>query len=577
MGSSASAQSAGTGVPRFGKVMRPLRRTLVSIMLATLVGVAVPTLATVAWMNYTDSQANLEWTRQQIREGLSTKGSVLATNHAIALRGLVVDNAFADVEGIVRGAVKEDPDIVYGLFLSADPEPWVFVAPGVDPNEPPSAIGWRVLRIDEATLRANRKQVRNLQLFGQEIFEFSMPVMNEDKEVLGTIRYGLSVRRTETALADARARSRRDLIRTLELLGGIVLAAMLFGGVAAIRQSRRITEPLLALTEVARAIASGDRDVRADVRSEDEIEVLGGAFNQMVGDLNESYRGLEEAKGKLQRMNETLETQVAERTEELSRALKEIWSEMDLAKKVQTVLLPQHTELSNYRIAATMMPADIVGGDYFDLIHDEKCDWLLIGDVSGHGVTAGLGMMMVQTAVRSVVLGSAPGSRVLEPSELLTRVNRAVEQNFRAVSPDQYMTISALRIEGSTITYAGMHESILVYRAATKRVERLQTSGMWIGLVADISCDLHDESLRLEEGDVCLLYTDGLTELVVGENKRRLGVPALAARFEQLANETDDVERMLTSITELAHGHEMHDDITAMILRYAPALARAAA
>ncbi|HEX6272818.1 MAG TPA: hypothetical protein VFZ53_07260, partial [Polyangiaceae bacterium] len=117
---------------------RSLRRTLTWIMLAMLVGVAVPTLLAVTWMNYTASQANLAWTRQQIREGL-------VANHAMALRNLVADNAFADVDAIVRGAVAEDRDLVYGLFLSAERVPWVFVAPGVDRDAPPDPEAWKML------------------------------------------------------------------------------------------------------------------------------------------------------------------------------------------------------------------------------------------------------------------------------------------------------------------------------------------------------------------------------------------------------------------------------------------------
>jgi serine phosphatase RsbU (regulator of sigma subunit) len=354
------------------------------------------------------------------------------------------------------------------------------------------------------------------------------------------------------------------------------MVAMVVGAVVAVRQSRRITEPLLKLTGVARTIAAGDREVRAEIRSGDEIELLGGAFNQMVGDLNDSYRGLHEAKEQLQRMNETLESQVVERTEALTQALTEVWSEMDLARKVQTVLLPQRTELRDYEIAATMMPAEVVGGDYFDLIQSPQADWLLIGDVSGHGVTAGLGMMMVQTAVRSLVVGAATDAPP-KPSELLARVNRAVRTNLTAVSPDQYMTISALRIQGPNVVYSGMHESILIYRAATGAVERLRTQGMWLGLMEDISSELRDDTFRLNVGDLCLLYTDGLTETVIGENRRRLGVDQLMAHFGELAAQTNDVKTILGKITDLVKDGKIQDDITAMIVRYAPQTAQAAA
>jgi serine phosphatase RsbU (regulator of sigma subunit) len=557
------------------RTKRTLRRTLVWIMLATLFGVALPTLSVVAWMNYSAAQVNLEWTRRQIREGLIAKGSVLVDNHAIALRSLVVDNAFADVSSVVSSAVTQDEDVVYGLFLSAEQVPWVFVAPGVDGIRQTEPNAWKILKIDAASLEARTRQIRQLERFGQAIYEFSMPVLDpEGREPLGTIRYGLSMRRTERALAEARARAEHDLLRTLELLSAIVVAALFLGIAIVVRQSRRITQPLLNLTDVARTIAAGDREVRADVHSGDEIEVLGGAFNQMVSDLNASYGSLREATHELKVMNETLETQVAERTQELSRALDEIWSEMDLARKVQTVLLPQKTELPDYQIAALMRPADAVGGDYYDLIRAPASDWLLIGDVSGHGVTAGLTMMIVQTAVHSVILAGGSDADALSPSRLLSRVNTAVQRNLHAINPDQYMTMVALQLEPGTVTYAGLHDYILVYRGRSRSVERLETRGVWLGVLDDVSAELENDRFDLEQGDVFLLYTDGLTEAVVEPPRTRLGPDRLQARFHELAAQTSDVAAILSGIMDLVKDRPIADDVTAMVVRYAPREAR---
>ncbi len=76
------------------------------------------------------------------------------------------------------------------------------------------------------------------------------------------------------------------------------------------------------------------------------------------------------------------------------------------ARKIQTVLLPQQNRLKDDDMAALMMPAESVGGDYYDVVQTGGSSWVLIGDVSGHGVTAGLTMMMVQTAVRTILTTS---------------------------------------------------------------------------------------------------------------------------------------------------------------------------
>ena len=78
---------------------------------------------------------------------------------------------------------------------------------------------------------------------------------------------------------------------------------------------------------------------------------------------------------------------------------------------------PSETRFSDYEVSAVMVPASTVGGDYYDIIRTDGSDWVMIGDVSGHGVTAGLTMMMIQTAIRTVVLGGGEGAAKLTPGE----------------------------------------------------------------------------------------------------------------------------------------------------------------
>ena len=193
-------------------------------------------------------------------------------------------------------------------------------------------------------------------------------------------------------------------------------------------------------------------------------------------------------------LNANLEQKVVERTEALEAANEEmavinrnlqetsdaLWGEMALAKKIQTVLLPDKPKISGYDISVYMEPADEVGGDYYDVMHVDGTDWLVIGDVSGHGVPAGLIMMMVQTSIHSVIK-MAPREK---PSVILSRVNDVITENIRKLGEDKYMTITVFAyIEDGKFCFSGLHQDIMVYRAVAGDVQLVATNGVWIGIL----------------------------------------------------------------------------------------------
>jgi serine phosphatase RsbU (regulator of sigma subunit) len=277
------------------------------------------------------------------------------------------------------------------------------------------------------------------------------------------------------------------------------------------------------------------------------------------------YNELAVTTEQLRQTNETLESQVAARTEELQRVLGELWSEMDLARKIQTVLLPAEPRIKDYDVAAEMVPAAEVGGDYYDVISGEAADWVLIGDVSGHGVTAGLIMMMVQSAVRAVL----QAKNAISPAAVLSQVNTSLWNNFKQMGGEQYMTITALKLEGGSVTHAGLHQDILVYRASSRHVEHIETHGAWVGLLQDLALALEDQSFQLQPGDTMLLYSDGLPERLI-EGGQRLGTEGLASKFKTAVERSSDPSAIVKSLIGALAGKTLEDDATVMAVRYAP-------
>ncbi len=214
------------------------------------------------------------------------------------------------------------------------------------------------------------------------------------------------------------------------------------------------------------------------------------------------------------------------------RARDALWGEMQLAKMIQTALLPKATEVGQYEVASLMVPADAVGGDYFDVIEAPNGEkWVGIGDVSGHGVDSGLIMMMAQTAIQAIVQQRA----ALRPSEVLTQANRVIKENIHRLGTDRYMTMLLFRLESNHFVAAGKHTDIMIYRASKRKVESFPTNGSWLGIVDDLGAVLEDHRIPMSPGDIVLLYTDGITE-ALSSNGELFGEERLLALLESRAH-----------------------------------------
>lgn len=219
------------------------------------------------------------------------------------------------------------------------------------------------------------------------------------------------------------------------------------------------------------------------------LDQLGGA----VGRLELLERLLREAK-----LRETAERERLER-------------ELAIAQRIQVGILPSSFSVPGLDIAAAMQPATEVGGDYYDVlaVPGGGC-WLGIGDVAGHGLPTGLVMLMLQSVVSGLV-HTAPNAA---PRDILLSVNAVLYENIRErMAQDEHVTLTLLRCDADgEVTFAGAHEEILLYRAREARIEWVPTPGTWVGARREISEVTVDSKLKLEPGDVMLLYTDGITE-----------------------------------------------------------------
>ncbi|XXX80622.1 SpoIIE family protein phosphatase [Sorangium sp. So ce134] len=239
--------------------------------------------------------------------------------------------------------------------------------------------------------------------------------------------------------------------------------------------------------------------------------------------------------------------------------------ESQVAARIQTTLVPKQLSIEGLDLCAVMKPAAEVGGDYYDVIATPGGGWLGIGDVAGHGLAAGLIMLMIQSMVSALTCNDPSAS----PARVVAALNKAVYRNVRGrLDRDEHATLLLLRYErDGRVTFAGAHDDVIVCSARTRRCTCISSSGVWIGALPEIGPMTWDSELFLEDGDVLVLYSDGVTE-ARNAHHEQFGLERLCATIEAVP--TASVDAIRDRILEEVEGWcpSPDDDITIVVARY---------
>jgi serine phosphatase RsbU (regulator of sigma subunit) len=369
-------------------------------------------------------------------------------------------------------------------------------------------------------------------------------------------RYG--DRRLQYAALFPVASLQRDLNKLvgsiLAIVGALFLTFLILLAVLA----NRMTQPLHRLTNHARQLASNNFTPRGDealahlaAHSQDEIGKLAESFLQMERQLQIYLRDLAETE----------------------RAQEKIQSELRIARHIQMSMLPRLTpDLSSGRpveMAAAMVPAEHVGGDFYDFFMlDARHLCLVIGDVSDKGLPAALFMAMSKTLLHAVATFSRTTSSTgLQPHEVLSQVNRELSRDndlFLFVT----VFLGVLNVETGELQYTcgGHHPPYLVSaeRGVLAMNHQHHAPLGW-------KPDTHYESARLtmRPGEGLFFYTDGVIETMnaAGELFSEARLTEFLTRHQGAA--AAEMAQAILAETKKFSGVALpQDDVTVLVVKY---------
>lgn len=252
--------------------------------------------------------------------------------------------------------------------------------------------------------------------------------------------------------------------------------------------------------------------------------------------------------------------------------------ELEVARDIQVNLVPRELQIDGpFAVAAYSEAARNVGGDYYDCIRlTDGSSLVVIADVSGKGISAALYMVKVQTALRLFARDTC------DPKQLLVRLNEHLHGQMKR---NYFLTILLVQVQpdGTARVCRAGHPPALWVRCATHDSVWIQPRGVAIGMVTggmngggalfedEYAKTVEAESLRLGEGDVLLLYTDGVIE-TANRNLEEFGAKRFDALARAFATETPERvrDRIVAGLQEFRAGAELRDDTTLLIIKRVP-------
>jgi len=336
------------------------------------------------------------------------------------------------------------------------------------------------------------------------------------------------------------------LLAVLALVGGLFLIIQFVALVIGLLLARQITGAVHDLFTGTQHLRNRDFVHTIPVRARDQLGELADSFNVMTGEVQKLLGEVVE-KGRMEQ-------------------------EMHAAREIQQKLLPPAPRnLVGLTLAAFCEPAREVAGDYYDFLPiTDTMIGVLIADVAGKGLAAGLYMAQLKVIVQSLARLHH------EPREFLIAVNRVVAQNLDAKSFIT-MTYGVIDLERHEMTFARAGHCPLIHvpgraPAGLRHADVLAPDGLVVGLNIDdgqlFESMLQERTVSLAHDDLLVLFTDGISE-TMNEAFDCYGEARLSKVLEQYAHLPFDQLRsyILAELRAFAGTADQHDDMTMIMMR----------
>jgi len=365
-------------------------------------------------------------------------------------------------------------------------------------------------------------QVIDFELKSQSIQNFSFPVAPKYNIVFDISYQNLAQRVFES---------------TMLIIFGLLLA-LATSIYLAFYMASKVTNPIAELSKVVDKIAEGKLSVKAKYKSLDEVGQLATNVNRMALDLKKATAA------------KVYQARVTK--------------ELELAGTIQKRLLPMSLpKIDGLDVAGQVNSAEEIGGDIYDVIQDSKGNYFLyVGDVTGHGVPAGI----LASVSNALLLNNVENGDLVEITDKLNEIL------VKKSSPNLFITLALLKytLKKKLSYISAGHEQIIHYQKDTDTTVLLESGGIAAGLFAGIRPKLVERKINAKPGDVLALYSDGIPEAWLNKTDQ-YGFERLQRTLKSAAKKCKTADaiknQILTDVTNSIQDMPQADDITLLVIK----------
>lgn len=351
---------------------------------------------------------------------------------------------------------------------------------------------------------------------------------------------------------------------------GIAIAAAAAVGLAMVL-SDALTRPVRALASVADRVAGGDYSARAEVPTGDELGILAVAFNQMASQVEKHVAELAERSRQIQELYQRVSLLASKQGEIISglekakRAVEKAYEqERRITVALQEPLMPAiPTVLAGFEVGHLYQSASDearVGGDFYDLLQlSDGRVMAAIGDVCGKGLAAA---SQAARAKYAFVRALAVGQR--DPGQVLSRVNQVLYEESEEARMVTMLCALVDARSGKLLWANAGHEPALLVRKGSGEVAELLEPGYPLGVVWHAEYQVR--AATFADGDILVLYTDGITEARTGG--QLLATEGVSNVLRKAADRgAQEIAQMVFDAAVQFAGGRLLDDAAVVVLR----------
>ena len=180
--------------------------------------------------------------------------------------------------------------------------------------------------------------------------------------------------------------------------------------------------------------------------------------------------------------------------------------ELTIASQIQGNFLPTSLpDIPGLEFSASLKPASLIGGDFYDVQPVEDGLAIMVGDVAGKGIPAAMLTALIHATLKS------ESQHHTQPAELLSSINNLIYGELDRSETFITAFLGVLQTDPLRLEYASAgHTTTLLWRSRQEDVVQFPSTGLPLGISPDIQYT--QRQIPLERGDVLMLYSDGITE-----------------------------------------------------------------